>query len=61
MKDCRGVELQVGDKVVYIAGKNTTASLAIGKVTKFYTGFNGREECSVDGQSHVLRNRVMKL
>ena len=60
MKDCKGRELQVGDTVVYVKGKNTTASLATGKVTKFYKGYYA-EECSVDSQSHITSERVMKL
>lgn len=35
MKDCKGNELKVGDSVVYVHGKNSSACLATGNVTKF--------------------------
>jgi len=53
MKDCKGKELQIGDEVVYVHGKNSDARLRTGKVTKFYKGRFDREECSVDGNSHI--------
>ena len=60
MKDVNGVELKVGDKVAYVQGKNSSASIATGEITKIYPGRYG-EECSVDGHAHILYNRVMKL
>ena len=60
MKDCNGIVLQIGDTVVYVKGKNKDASLATGKVTKFYKGYY-TEECSVDNHSHITSARVMKL
>lgn len=59
MKDCKGVELKIGDHVVYIKNKTRNARLDTGKVQKFYMN-KGIEECSVDGQSHVTSARIMK-
>ena len=61
MVDCKGNELNIGDKVVYVHGKNTNASLQTGTVSKFYKGCLGRDECSVDGATHILSHRIMKL
>ena len=61
MKDCKGNELQIGDEVVYIHGKNSDARLKTGKITKIYAGQYKGEECSVDGNAHILSFRVMKL
>lgn len=44
MKDINGAELQVGNLVVYVHGKNSYASLKTGNITKIYD--NGKE-CSV--------------
>ena len=60
MVDVKGNELHIGDEVVFVLGKNKSASLATGKVTKIYQG-HSEEECSVDGNAHILSNRVMKL
>lgn len=60
MVDCKGIELSIGDKVVYIKGKNSGAELATGTITKFYTGRFG-EECSVGSQTHIISSRIMKL
>lgn len=56
MKDCKGVELMLGDRVVYVHGKNTDAYLETGIVTKFYGN-----ECSVGSATHVKTRRIMKL
>lgn len=61
MKDCKGNELNVGDNVIYVHGKNADAYLETGAVTKIYTDKYGKEECSVDGVTHIKRRRVMKL
>lgn len=61
MTDCKGKELQIGDEVVYVHGKNSDARLRTGKITKFYKGRFDREECSVDSATHILSFRVMKL
>lgn len=61
MVDCKGNELNIGDEVVYVHGKNTNASLQTGTVSKFYKGCFGRDECSVDGATHILSHRIMKL
>ena len=53
MTDCKGNELNIGDEVVYIYGKNSYAGLETGKITK--------DECSVDGNTHILSMRIMKL
>ncbi|MCQ2749448.1 MAG: hypothetical protein MJ246_05715 [Clostridia bacterium] len=65
MKDVYGTELKVGDYVVFVQGKNDSARIATGYITKFYGGQLGRDECSVDTgsgvQSHVRSFRIMKL
>ena len=61
MKDCKEQELQIGDEVVYVHGKNSDARLCTGKITKLYKGRFDKEECSVDGTAHILSFRVMKL
>lgn len=61
MKDILNHELQIGDIVVYIQGKNSNANLAIGHITKFYTGQSNKNECSVDGHTHITENRILKL
>ena len=60
MKDIKGVELKVGDNVVYVQGKNKDASLATGEITKIYPGYYA-EECSIGRHAHIASNRVMKL
>lgn len=61
MTDCKGKELQIGDEVVYVHGKNSDACLKTGKVTKFYKNRYNQDECSVDSASHILSFRIMKL
>lgn len=61
MKDSKGIELQIGDEVVYIQGKNSGARLATGKITKFYKGTFNEDECSVGSSTHIQRSRIMKL
>lgn len=63
MKDIQGNELNVGDKVCYLQGKNSSANLAIGNITKIYTSkkYMVDEECSVDGHAHILPSRILKL
>ncbi|MBQ8218538.1 MAG: hypothetical protein IJZ79_02200 [Bacilli bacterium] len=61
MKDCKGNELQIGDNVVYVHGKNSDARLETGKVTKFYKGQFNRDECSVGSAAHIASFRIMKL
>lgn len=63
MKDINGVDLNVGDKVCYVEGKNSSARLAIGHITKIYPSkqYKIDEECSVDGHAHILPFRIMKL
>lgn len=58
MKDINGAELQVGDLVVYVYGKNSYASLKTGNITKVYD--NGKE-CSVGRDTHIYNFRIMKL
>lgn len=60
MKDSRRRELQVGDFVAYVKGKNMDAAIATGHVTKIYKGYYG-DECSVGKQTHIRTSRVMKL
>ena len=61
MKDINGIELKVGDKVCYVHGKNASARLKVGTVTKIYEGGIEGEECSVDGNAHIYHFRVMKI
>lgn len=61
MVDCKGKELQVGDEVVYIKGKNSLAKLETGRITKFYKNHRNEDECSVGSQSHLLSFRVFKI
>ena len=61
MVDCKGVQLNLNDMVVYVKGKNSLAELDTGLITKFYKNQYGEEECSVGRQAHLKSNRVMKL
>lgn len=61
MVDCKGNPLKVGDSVVYIRRKTSTASLDTGTVTKIYVDRYGKEECSVGSQAHISANRVLKI
>ena len=45
MKDIKGNTLKIGDYVVFVHGKNSTASLKTGTITKIYQG-RFQEECS---------------
>ena len=59
--DYEGNELKIGDKVVYVHGKNSDACLETGYVTKFYKNYFGKDECSVGSAAHILSHRIMKL
>ena len=61
MKDVKGNELKIGDKVAYIKCKNSDVSIEVGIVKKFYKGVLNYDECTVDSQIHVRSNRVLKL
>ena len=61
MKDCKGQELNIGDEVVFVYGRNNDAILMTGKITKFYKGRFNDDECSVDNNSHIKSKRIMKL
>lgn len=61
MVDYEGNKLEIGDKVVYIHGKNSVAYLETGYITNFYKGYFGKEECSVGKATHILSHRIMKL
>ena len=61
MKDFKGNKLCIGDEVVYVHGKNSSACLATRKVTKFYINQYKQEECSVGNATHILSSRIMKL
>lgn len=61
MKDINGNLLQIGDRVAYVRGKNSDASLATGIITKFYKGRCNAEECSVDSHPHIKESRILKL
>lgn len=58
MKDRKGNELAIGDKVVYIKGSTGDATIEIGTVSNIYK--NG-EECSVNGYTHIKWYRLIKL
>lgn len=65
MKDAFGNKLKVGDKVVFVYGKNRSACLETGKITKIYINPHNcpgeKEECSVDNHAHILSFRVAKI
>lgn len=61
MTDYKGNELNIGDEVVYVYSKNSQAGLETGKIIKFYKNHFGEDECSVDGNTHILSHRIMKL
>ena len=61
MKDINGKELHIGDRVVYVAGKNKNAGLAVGEIKKFYKGYFGDDECTVECSTHVTEQRIMLL
>lgn len=61
MKDAFGNELNIGDDVVFICGKNGLAEISRGKVTKFYKGHFGVDECSIGSHAHILKFRVAKI
>ena len=61
MKDCKGKELNIGDYVAFVRGKNSNASIDTGCITRFYKSNYGKDECSVGSNSHILSNRIMKL
>lgn len=52
MKDAFGNELNIGDDVVFICGKNSLAEISRGKVTKFYKSHFGEDECSIGSHAH---------
>lgn len=58
MKDCKGNELKVGDKVVFVRGRKTDISLEVGYVSKIYP--HG-EACSVDNRPHITSRKIMKI
>ena len=47
MVDYEGNELKIGDKVVYVHGKNSDACLETGYVTKFYKNYFGKSRVVV--------------
>ena len=63
MNDIKGKKLEIGDDVVFIKGKNSSAEIGTGKITKIYPSsqYGEGEECSVGGQAHIYSYRVMKL
>lgn len=61
MVDCKGNELNIGDEVVYIHGKNSGSKLQTGVITRFYKNYYGYDECRVGKATHILSHRVMKL
>lgn len=61
MVDCKGNEINIGDYVCFIRGKNTDCSLDVGYVTKVYKGCFNRDECSVGSHTHIRSTRVMLL
>ena len=61
MTDVFGNELQIGDEVVFVNSKNSSASIDKGVVTKFYKNRYGYDECSVDSNTHILSFRIAKI
>ncbi len=61
MKDVFGNELNIGDEVVFVDGKNSSASISRGKITKFYKGHFNEDECSVGSKTHILSFRIAKI
>ena len=61
MLDCKGNILNVGDEVVFVKGKNSSASLETGRISKIYKNKSNEYECSVGSQAHILSFRIMKL
>ena len=61
MQDCKGKELNIGDYVVFIRGKNNTCLLDTGHITNIYKNRYGEYECSIGSQAHIYECRVMKL
>lgn len=63
MVDINGTELKVGDEVCYVYGKNASAKLKIGNITKIYPSRQHGidEECSVDGNAHIYPSRIMRI
>ena len=61
MKDINNNLLKINDTVVYLKGKNSNATLAIGKINKFYKDKYGNDQCTVDSQTHIMSSRILKL
>lgn len=61
MTDYKGNELNIGDEVVYVYGKNSYAGLETGKITKFYKNHFGEDECSVDGNTHIFKSQNYEI
>ena len=61
MKDINNNLLKINDTVVYLKGKNSNATLAIGKIKKFYKDKYGNDRCTVDSQPHIIPSRILKL
>ena len=47
MTDCKGNELNIGDEVVYVYGKDFNINLQTGTIDNFYKGDFGKDECNV--------------
>lgn len=61
MKDAFGNELNIGDSVVFVHGKNKSSNLEVGIVTKIYNSKYDTYECSVGNHAHILPFRVAKI
>ena len=61
MQDCKGNTINVGDYVVFVRRKTSTASLETGHVTKIFTDKYGESECSVGRQTHISSSRILKI
>lgn len=61
MKDSFGNELNIGDEVYFVDGKNSSARISKGKITKFYKNRYDKDECSVGTKTHILSFRVVKI
>lgn len=61
MKDVFGNELEIGDDVIFVDGANCDSELGRGKISKFYKGRYGDDECSVGRKTHIKEFRVAKI
>lgn len=61
MVDRYGNELNIGDMVVYVSDTTTSAKINIGTVERIYKDRYGKEQCTINGHTHIFSFRVIKL